>query len=86
MAKEWSVVPVLHGLPKASASAAAGSATELRDHALHLLEHAKNPEAMAAARAALDADPTDAMPYLVLGSALQDAGKWREAHRAALRD
>jgi Flp pilus assembly protein TadD len=57
------------------------SATTLRDHALALLERAKNPEAMAAARAAMDADPTDAMPYLVLGSALQDAGRWREANR-----
>ena len=65
----------------ASASAARPDATSLRDHALALLQEAKNPEAMAAARAALDADPTDAMPYLVLGSALQDTGKWPEAHQ-----
>ena len=63
------------------ASAARPDATSLRDHALALLQEAKNPEAMAAARAALDADPTDAMPYLVLGSALQDTGKWPEAHQ-----
>lgn len=67
--------------PPPSASAPAASATALRDHALALLQEAKNPEAMAAARSALDADPTDAMPYLVLGSALQDTGKWVEAHR-----
>ena len=48
----------------------------------NLLKKAKNPEAMVTASAALEADPTDAMPYLVLGSALQDAGRWREAHRA----
>jgi hypothetical protein len=57
-------------------------ARALRDEALKLLEKAKNPEAMAAASKALDADPTDAMPYLVMGSALQDAGRWREATRA----
>jgi len=63
-------------------SEAAVSAAALRDEALKLLEKAKNPEAMAKASAALEADATDAMPYLVLGSALQDAGRWREAHRA----
>ena len=26
-------------------------------------------------------EPVDAMPYLVLGSALQDTGRWPEAHR-----
>jgi hypothetical protein len=64
------------------ASEAAASAVALRDEALKLLEKAKNGEAMAKASAALEADPTDAMPYLVMGSALQDAGRWREAHRA----
>jgi Flp pilus assembly protein TadD len=57
-------------------------AKALRDQALDLLRRAKNPEAMDAASKALEADPTDAMPYLVLGSALQDAGRWREAARA----
>jgi hypothetical protein len=71
--------------PTASASAepATGdgaSATALRDQALELLKKMKDPEAMAAARAALDADPKDAMPYLVLGSALQDLNQWKEAH------
>jgi cytochrome c-type biogenesis protein CcmH/NrfG len=74
----------------APVSEEAASAAGLRDEALDLLKKAKNPEAMAAenpeamakASAALEADPTDAMPYLVLGSALQDAGRWREAHRA----
>lgn len=60
----------------------ATSAVALRDRALELLKKSKNSEAMEAASAALDADPTDAMPYLVLGSALQDAGHWKEAHRA----
>jgi hypothetical protein len=68
------------GSPKAvEAEPPAGDANALRDQALQLLKEMKNPEAMSAARAALDADPTDAMPYLVLGSALQDTGKWHEA-------
>jgi Flp pilus assembly protein TadD len=57
-------------------------AKALRDEALELLKKAKNSEAMVAATKALEADPSDAMPYLVLGSALQDAGRWREATRA----
>jgi hypothetical protein len=61
--------------------ASAPSAKALRDEALHLLEKFKNREAIDKATAALDADPTDAMPYLVLGSALQDTGNWRQAHR-----
>ena len=56
------------------------NAEALSDQALALLKEAKNPEAAAAARVALDADPTEAMPYLVLGSALQDTGHWTEAH------
>jgi hypothetical protein len=57
-------------------------AKALRDQALKLLEKSKNAEAMIAATKSLDADPTDAMPYLVLGSALQDAGRWNEAAHA----
>ncbi len=74
--------------PAASATAAPAleekvvSARALRDQALDLLKKSKNPEAMAKASDALDADPSDAMPYLVLGSALQDAGRWKEAHHA----
>jgi hypothetical protein len=58
------------------------SAAALRDQALELLKKYKNPEAMEKASAALEADPSDAMPYLVLGSALQDAGHWKEAYHA----
>jgi hypothetical protein len=69
--------------PSAEPAAAVetGSATALRDEALELLKRMKDPEAMSKARAALDADPKDAMPYLVLGSALQDMGQWKEANR-----
>ncbi len=63
-------------------SEAAANASALRDEALKLLEKAKNSEAIVKASAALEADPTDAMPYLVMGSALQDAGRWREGHHA----
>ncbi len=58
----------------------APSPAALREQALELLKRSRNPEAMNAARAALDADPTDAMPYLMLGSALQETGHWKEAH------
>jgi hypothetical protein len=66
----------------AAASEAAQSAHALRDEALSLLNKSKNPEAMVKASEALEKDPTDAMPYLVLGSALQDANRWKEAHHA----
>jgi len=72
--------------PSGSAAAAADDATAsakaLRDEALILLKKYKNSEAIAKASLALDKDPTDAMPYLVLGSALQDNNRWREARRA----
>jgi hypothetical protein len=82
-----------HPLPEQPAPAAPVAATAtpeteivdakaLRDQSLRLLEKAKNAEAMIAATKSLDADPTDAMPYLVLGSALQDAGHWNEAAHA----
>lgn len=80
--------PLATSEPSAAASAVpvvserTASATALRDQALELLKKSKNPEAMETASAALEADPTDAMPYLVLGSALQDAGHWKEAHHA----
>jgi hypothetical protein len=72
--------------PSASAPVATGeggdSARALRDEALALLKKSKNPEAMVKASEALEKDPTDAMPYLVLGSALQEANRWKEARRA----
>ena len=33
-------------------------------------------------RAAISADPTDALSYLYLGSALQDTGKWKDGIEA----
>ena len=58
------------------------SARALREESLTLLKKSKNSEAIAKASAALDADPSDAMPYLILGSALQEINHWREARRA----
>jgi Flp pilus assembly protein TadD len=58
------------------------SARALREESLALLEKSKDREAMTKATAAMEADPTNAMPYLVLGSALQDIGHWREARNA----
>ncbi|EYF02202.1 hypothetical protein [Chondromyces apiculatus] len=70
---------------EATAQAPAGAPTpdpaeakRLQKEALSLLNRGKNKEAVEAARAAIAADPTDAMSYLYLGSALQDSGKWKE--------
>jgi hypothetical protein len=68
--------------PAAAPDEKVASARALREESLELLKKSKNREAMVKATAAMEADPTDAMPYLVLGSALQDAGRWREARGA----
>ena len=42
-----------------------------------LLNRGRNKEAEAKARVAIQSDPTDAMLYLYLGSALQETGHWK---------
>src|SRR6266542_4042539 len=44
-----------------------------------LLDRGHMREAVAAAREALEADPSDAETYLLLGAALQETGQWRES-------
>ncbi len=71
--------------PAASASAAAPAAPdpkrarELGQRAQRLLEMAKYPEAIEAAKASIEADPSDALPYLCWGTALLNGGKSAEA-------
>jgi len=57
-------------------------ADALRKETESLLNRGKRVEAMAKAREAIAADPTHAMPYLYLGSALQDSGKWKDGIEA----
>lgn len=78
------------GLPKiapadaAPADAAPGAvdpkrARELSVKAQRLLEGAKYAAAIEAARESIEADPTDALPYLCWGTALLNTGKSAEA-------
>ena len=53
-------------------------AAKLRKEALSFLNRGRYKDAIEAARAAIAADPGDAMAYLYLGSALQDSGKWKD--------
>jgi Flp pilus assembly protein TadD len=45
----------------------------------HLIERGRMKDGIAAARATLDADPSDAETYLLLGAALQELGQWKES-------
>ncbi|MGK3984984.1 hypothetical protein WME99_18190 [Sorangium sp. So ce136] len=66
---------------KEKAEAPAGSAedaSKLKKEALSFLNRGRYKDAIEVSRAAIAADPTDALPYLYLGSALQDTGKWKD--------
>jgi hypothetical protein len=63
---------------EAPAAVAPADAAKLRKDTLSFLNRGKYKEAITSARGAIEADPTDAMAYLYLGSALQDTGKWKE--------
>lgn len=58
------------------------AAAALEKETLALLNRGKNKDAITKAREAIAADPTRALPYLYLGSALQDSGKWKEGIEA----
>jgi hypothetical protein len=60
----------------------AADAVALKKETESLLNRGKNKEAIEKAREAIAADPTDAMPYLYLGSALQETGKWKDGIEA----
>jgi hypothetical protein len=68
--------------PPAGEGANTARARELNAQALDLLKRRKSAEAVPIARAAIEADPDDALPYLYLGSALQDMGRWKDAMAA----
>jgi hypothetical protein len=59
-----------------------GDGKELRKEALALLNRGKLKDAIPVARAAIAADPADALGYLYLGTALQDTGKWKDGIEA----
>ncbi|WP_437657607.1 hypothetical protein [Sorangium sp. So ce1182] len=64
---------------KAEAPAASSEdASKLKKEALSFLNRGRYKDAIEVSRAAIAADPTDALPYLYLGSALQDTGKWKD--------
>jgi Flp pilus assembly protein TadD len=54
----------------------------LKKETLSLLNRGKAKEAVELARRSIEADPTDAVTYLYLGTALQDSGHPREALEA----
>jgi hypothetical protein len=60
----------------------AGDAAALKKETLALLNRGKLKDAIPVARRAIEADPADALPYLYLGSALQETGKWKDGIEA----
>jgi hypothetical protein len=54
------------------------AAKKLQQETLSLLNRGRSKEAIEKAREAIAADPTDAIAYLYLGSALQDSGHWKD--------
>jgi cytochrome c-type biogenesis protein CcmH/NrfG len=53
--------------------------TAIKSDARRLIGQGRLKDGIAAARAALAADPSDAEIYLLLGAALQDNGQWSES-------
>ncbi len=75
------VVVADSGSSNAPASAApADDPSALTRAARVLLAAGHTREGVAAARVAVDANPGDAEPYILLATGLQDLGNWREAH------
>lgn len=59
-----------------------GDPAELKKVASKLYNSGKLKDAIPALRAAIAADPDDALPYLFLGDALTNTGKWPDAKEA----
>lgn len=59
-----------------------GDAKALTREAESFLNRGNRKDAIVKAREAIAADPSQAMPYLYLGSALQDSGKWKDGIEA----
>ncbi len=71
---------VVNEAPPEPATASEGNhGGDAKAEALRLLNAGKVKDAVPIARAAVAADPSDALPYLYLGSALQELGKHNEA-------
>jgi hypothetical protein len=58
------------------------SAKEEKEDARRFLEHGKRKDAIEAGERSVALDPTDAEAWLILGSAQQDAGKWKEGRES----
>jgi hypothetical protein len=58
------------------------TAKQEKEDARKSLERGKRKEAIESAQRSVDLDPTDAEAWLILGSAQQDSGKWKEAHES----
>lgn len=67
---------------KAAATRTKEEIAELKKSASKLYNHGKLKEAIPALREVIAADPDDALPYLYLGDALTNTGKWPEAREA----
>jgi outer membrane biosynthesis protein TonB len=62
--------------------ASGGDVKALTKEAESFLNRGNRKDSMAKAREAIAADPSEAMAYLLLGSALQDSGKWKDGIEA----
>ena len=60
----------------------AKSAKQEKEDARRALERGKRKDAIDAAQRSVDLDPTDAEAWLILGSAQQDSGKWKDARES----
>jgi hypothetical protein len=60
----------------------AKSAKEEKEDARAALEHGKRKDAVDSAQRSIDLEPTDAEAWLILGSAQQDLGHWKEARES----
>jgi len=66
-------------VPEPATASEARDGVDAKAEALRLLNAGEVEDAVPMARAAVAADPSDALPYLYLGSALQELGKHKEA-------
>lgn len=60
----------------------AKSAKEEKEDSRRFLEHGKRKDAIEAGLRSVALDPTDAEAWLILGSAQQDAGHWKEGRES----
>ena len=73
--------PTLPASASVAVPTTAADPSELIGAARALLEAGHTGEGVAAARLAVDANPSNAEPYILLAAGLQDEGHWAEAQR-----